>query len=50
MRNVGYKFSTKLNHFALKGKLYLNAIKSAFKELEQIKKQHADFENLNHAA
>ena len=45
-----YKFSTKLNHFALKGRLYLNAIKSAFKELEQIKVQHANFENLEHAA
>lgn len=41
-----YKFSTKLNHFALKGKLYLNAAKAAFKELELIKAQHANFEKL----
>ncbi len=45
-----YKFSTKLNHFAIKNKLYLNAAKSAFKELEKIKLQHANFEILNHAA
>ncbi len=41
-----YKFSTKLNHFALKSKLYLNAAKAAFKELELIKAQHANFEKL----
>lgn len=41
-----YKFSTKLNHFALKTKLYLNAAKAAFKELELIKAQHAKFESL----
>ena len=45
-----YKFSTKLNHFALKSKLYLNTAKAAFKELEQIKLQHANFENLANAA
>ena len=45
-----YKFSTKLNHFALKSKLYINATKAAFKELEQIKLQHAKFENLTSAA
>lgn len=45
-----YKFSIKLNHFALKGKLYINAVKAAFKELEHIKQQHANFENLHHAA
>lgn len=41
-----YKFSTKLNHFALKSKLYINATKVAFKELEQIKLQHLNYENL----
>jgi hypothetical protein len=45
-----YKFSTKLNHYALKSKLYLNAAKAGFKELEQIKFQHAKFENLANAA
>ena len=40
-----YKFSTKLNHFALKSKLYINAAKAAFKELEIIKLQHAKFED-----
>lgn len=45
-----YKFSTKLNHFALKSKLFLNAAKAAFKELEEIKLQHAKFESLNRAA
>lgn len=40
-----YKFSTKLNHFALKSKLFLNAAKAAFKELTLIKAQHAEFEN-----
>ena len=41
-----YKFSTKLNHFALKSKLYINAAKAALKELEIIKQQHAKFESL----
>ena len=45
-----YKFSTNLNHFALKNKLYINALKAAFKELEQIKQQHANFESLPRAA
>lgn len=45
-----YKFSTKLNHFALKSKLYINATKAAFKELEQIKLHHVQFENLAVAA
>ena len=45
-----YKFSIKLNHFALKSKLFLNAAKAAFKELEEIKLQHAKFESLAHAA
>ena len=45
-----YKFSTKLNHFALKSRLYLNAAREAFKELEQIKMRHANFENLINAA
>lgn len=39
-----YKFSTKLNHFALKSKLFLNATRAAFWELELIKQQHAEFE------
>jgi len=39
-----YKFSTKLNHFALKSKLFLNAAKAAFRELELIKQQHTKFE------
>jgi hypothetical protein len=41
-----YKFSTKLNHFALKSNLNINADKAAFKELELIKLQHAKFEAL----
>ena len=45
-----YKFSTKLNHFALKSKLYINAAKAAFAELAQIKLQHGIFENSNFAA
>ena len=45
-----YKFSTKLNHFALKSKLFLNAAKAAFKELEEIKLQHAKFESSAYAA
>ena len=32
-----YKFATALNHFALKSKLYLAAIKAAFKELNSLK-------------
>jgi hypothetical protein len=36
----GYRFSTKLNHFAIKTKLYINATKAAFNELEKIKLQH----------
>ena len=31
------KITTKLNHFALKSKLYLKAIKTAFDELQTIK-------------
>jgi len=31
------KFTNKMNHFAMKSKLYLAAIKAAFKELNQIK-------------
>lgn len=31
------KFANKMNHFAMKSKLYLTAIKAAFKELNQIK-------------
>jgi hypothetical protein len=45
-----YKFSTKLNHFALKSKIYLQAAKTALKELEKIKLQHAKFESLTNAA
>ena len=45
-----YKFSTKLNHFALKSKLYINATKAAFKELEQIQLQHSNYEKLLGAA
>jgi hypothetical protein len=41
-----YKFSTKLNHFALKASLFAQATKIAFAELAQIKLQHASFENL----
>ena len=44
------KFSTKLNHFALKSKLFLNAAKAAFRELELIKQQHAEFESLGMTA
>lgn len=35
------KIKTKLNHFALKSKLYINAIQSAFKTLRQLKPDHA---------
>ena len=42
-----YKFSTMLNHFALKSKLYISAIKAVFKKLEQFKLQHANFEKLS---
>jgi len=45
-----YKFSTKLNHFALKSKLFLNAAKAVFRELELIKQQHAIFEKSNMTA
>lgn len=45
-----YKFSTKLNHFALKTKLYARAAKAAFLELAQIKLQHSNFEKLLNAA
>jgi hypothetical protein len=45
-----YKFSSKLNHFALKAKLYIHATKVAFKELEWIKLQHAEYEKLNSTA
>lgn len=45
-----YKFSTKLNHFALKGKLYTAAVKHAFKELEKIKSQNEIFEEMHIAA
>jgi hypothetical protein len=45
-----YKFSTKLNHFALKASLFVEATKVAFAELAQIKLQHANFENLSIAA
>jgi len=41
-----YKFSTKLNHFALKAKLYSRAAKAAFLELTQIKSQYANYEKL----
>ena len=41
-----YKFSTKLNHFALRTKLLLQATKAAYRELELIKLQHAQFELL----
>jgi hypothetical protein len=40
-----YKFSTKLNHFALKAKLYATAAKVAFAELTKIKLQYVNFEN-----
>lgn len=45
-----YKFSTKLNHYALKSKLYLSAAKTAFEELAKIKLQHAKFESSSMAA
>lgn len=32
-----YKFASKLNHFAMKSKVYIAAIKAAFKELNKIK-------------
>jgi hypothetical protein len=45
-----YKFSTNLNHFALRTKLFAKAAKIAFAELTQIKLQHANFQNLFTAA
>ncbi len=33
-----YRISTRLNHFALKGKLYQAALASAFQQLQQLKK------------
>lgn len=45
-----YKFSTKLNHFALKSKLYYKATKTAFSELMNLKLQHEKFEKLYNAA
>lgn len=38
-----YKFATGLNHFAMKSKVYLAAIKAAFKELEQIKNMNQQY-------
>jgi hypothetical protein len=40
-----YKFSSKLNHFALRGKLLINAAKAALKELQLIKLQLAEFDS-----
>jgi len=34
------KICEKLNHFALKGKIYIKAIQAAFKELETLKQKH----------
>jgi hypothetical protein len=34
------KICEKLNHFALKGKIYVKAIQAAFKELESLKLKH----------
>ena len=34
------KFANKMNHFEMKSKLYLAAIKAAFKELNEIKNGH----------
>lgn len=45
-----YKFSTKLNHFALRAKIHLKATKIAFAELMRIKLQYANFENLYESA
>ena len=45
-----YKFSSKLNHFALRGKLLINAAKAALKELDLVKFQLAEFESLALAA
>jgi len=42
-----YKFSTKLNHFALKTKLYARAAKAAFLELAQIKLQYENFKKFS---
>jgi len=32
-----FKIKTKINHFALKAKIYISALKNAFKELEILK-------------
>lgn len=37
------KFASKMNHFALKSKLYLAAIKAAFKELHQLKNTNENY-------
>jgi hypothetical protein len=34
-----YKLKTKMNHFMMKGKLYMKALKSAFRELEEFKQK-----------
>ena len=45
-----YKFSSKLNHFAIRGKLLINAAKVALNELQKFKLQFAEFESLALAA
>lgn len=37
-----YKLVFKINHFALKGKIYAEALKTAFEELRKLKKQMAE--------
>ena len=37
-----YKFASKLNHFAIKSKVYIAAIKAAFKELDLIKLSYSE--------
>jgi transposase len=37
-----YKLVFKINHFALKGKIYAEAIKTAFEEIRKLKKQMAE--------
>lgn len=39
-----YKFSTGLNHFAQKGKLFLNATKLAFQDLQKLKAENEAYE------
>ena len=45
-----YKFSTELNHFSQKSKLFLNVTKLAFQDLQKLKAENEAYEkSLNSA-